>query len=95
MKKSVAVLAACGVLAAGCEKDAEDTGPAPFESRYQALPSGTTLITGATVLTGTGERLDDADILIVDGKISAVGKGLAAAGADVVDASGKWAMAGI
>ncbi|HSG98003.1 MAG TPA: amidohydrolase [Woeseiaceae bacterium] len=95
MKKSVAVLAACGVLAAGCEKDAEDTGPAPFESRYQALPSGTTLITGATVLTGTGERLDDADILIVDGKISAVGKGLAAAGADVVDASGKWVTPGI
>ncbi len=95
MKKSVAVLAACGVLAAGCEKAAEDTGPAPFESRYQALPSGTTLIMGATVLTGTGERLDGADVLISDGKISAVGTGLSADDADIVDASGKWVTPGV
>ena len=83
------------LLAAGCEKSAEDSGPAPFESRYVALPSQTTLITGATILTGTGERLENADVLLVDGKIAEVGSGLSADGADVVDASGKWVTPGI
>ena len=83
------------LLAAGCEKSAEYDGPAPFESRYAALPSQTTLITGATILTGTGERLDNADVLLVDGKIAEVGTGLSADGADVVDASGKWVTPGI
>jgi len=83
------------LLAAGCEKSAEYDGPAPFESRYAALPSQTTLITGATILTGTGERLDNADVLLVDGKIAKVGTGLSADGADVVDASGKWVTPGI
>ncbi len=83
------------LLAAGCEKSAEDSGPAPFESRYVALPSQTTLITGATILTGTGVRLENADVLLVDGKIAEVGSGLSADGADVVDASGKWVTPGI
>ena len=88
-------LATCALLIAACDKSAEDTGPAPFESRYQPLPSGSTLITGATVLTGTGDRLDDADVLIENGKITAVGAGLDAAGADVVDAAGKWVTPGV
>jgi imidazolonepropionase-like amidohydrolase len=83
------------LLAAGCEKSADDNGPAPFESRYAALPSQTTLITGATILTGTGERHENADVLLVDGKIAEVGIGLSADGADVVDASGKWVTPGI
>jgi imidazolonepropionase-like amidohydrolase len=83
------------LLAAGCEQSAEDSGPAPYESRYTALPSQTTLITGATILTGTGERLENADVLLVDGKIAEVGSGLSADGADVVDASGKWVTPGI
>ena len=54
------------------------------------------LIQGATVLTGTGERLDGADVLIADGRIQAVGKGLTApADARLVDAHGKWVTPGI
>jgi imidazolonepropionase-like amidohydrolase len=83
------------VLAAGCEKAKEDEGPVPFDSRYAPLPSEATLITGATVLTGAGERLDGADVLIVDGKVSAVGEGLAADGATVIDATGKWVTPGV
>ena len=85
------------LLAAGCEKSVEDSSPdsTPFESRYVALPSQTTLITGATILTGTGERLENADVLLLDGKIAEVGSGLSADGADVVDASGKWVTPGI
>jgi imidazolonepropionase-like amidohydrolase len=82
-------------LAAGCAENADDNGPAPFESRYEGLAAQTTLITGATVLTGTGERLENADLLLVDGKIAEIGTGLSADGADVVDASGKWVTPGV
>ena len=36
--------------------------PLPYASRYRALHSVATLLDGATVLTGTGERLDGADV---------------------------------
>ena len=53
------------------------------------------LLTGATILTGTGARLDNADVLLSDGKIAAIGEGLSSAGATVVDASGRWVTPGI
>jgi imidazolonepropionase-like amidohydrolase len=95
VNKLIAAIAACAVLTAACTQDNGDDGPPPFDSRYAALPSQTTLITGATVLTGTGERLDNADVLLVDGKIAGVGTGLSADGAEVVDATGKWVTPGI
>jgi imidazolonepropionase-like amidohydrolase len=67
-----------------------------FPSTYQVPANAPVLIQGATILTGTGERLEGADVLIADGHIQAVGKGLAApAGARVVDAHGKWVTPGI
>ena len=97
MKKLTVALATCLLLVAGCDtnENESDTGPAPFASRYAPLPSGSTLITGATVLDGAGARLDNADILIVDGRIADVGTGLSAPDADVVDAAGKWVTPGI
>ena len=97
MKKSIAALAACALLASACSKNdnVASNGPAPYDSRYEALPSGTTLLTGATVLTGTGERLEGADVLLVDGKIADVGSGLSAEGAEIVDATGKWVTPGV
>jgi imidazolonepropionase-like amidohydrolase len=68
----------------------------PFPSTYQVPVNPPVLIQGATVLTGTGERLDGADIVIADGRIQAIGKGLAApAGAHSIDAHGKWVTPGI
>jgi imidazolonepropionase-like amidohydrolase len=95
VNKPIVAFATCIFLAAGCEQSTDDSGPAAFDSRYEPLPSQTTLIAGATVLTGTGERLDNADVLLVDGKIAEVGTGLSAAGADIVDATGKWVTPGI
>ena len=96
MKKIIVALATCVLLTAGCSESPEESGgPTAFESRYEPLPSGTTLITGATVLLGNGERLDGADVLIRDGKIASVGTGLDAGDADVVDADGKWVTPGI
>jgi imidazolonepropionase-like amidohydrolase len=68
----------------------------PFPSTYQVPANSPVLIQGATVLTGTGERLDGADILIANGHIQAVGKGLTApADARIVDAKGKWVTPGL
>ena len=69
---------------------------APFPSTYRVPESAPVLISGATVLTGTGERLDGADVLLREGKIAAVGRGLAAApGTVVVDGRGKWVTPGV
>nr|WP_161808834.1 amidohydrolase [Stenotrophomonas ginsengisoli] len=67
-----------------------------FPSTYQPLPSQPVLITGATVLDGAGARLDNADVLMVDGRIAGVGVGLQApADAQRIDGSGKWVTPGI
>ena len=81
---------------AGCgESETGDASSEAFASRYSPLPGETTLLTGATVLTGTGERLDDADVLIRDGRIAAVGPDLDAGDATVINAGGKWITPGI
>jgi imidazolonepropionase-like amidohydrolase len=67
-----------------------------YPSTYQIPASAPTLIRNATVLTGTGTRLDNSDVLIVEGKISAVGSHLSApTNATVVDGSGRWVTPGI
>jgi imidazolonepropionase-like amidohydrolase len=93
--KKIAALTALVFLLHGCDKNTDGDDSAAFASRYKALSGETTLLTGATVLTGSGERLDDADVLFSDGKIVAVGSDLTADGATVVDASGKWITPGV
>ena len=87
-------LLATGFLFVACEQNTEE-GPEPYASRYQPLPSEPTVLQGATVLTGTGERLDNADVLMRDGRIEAVGSDLDTAGLIVVDASGLWVTPGV
>ncbi|MBL8270672.1 amidohydrolase [Steroidobacter sp.] len=72
------------------------TTPAPYTSTYKVPASGATLIRGATVLTGTGARIDGGDVLIVGGKIAAVGNQLSApAGATTIEANGRWVTPGL
>ncbi|HYM27210.1 MAG TPA: amidohydrolase [Steroidobacteraceae bacterium] len=67
-----------------------------YPSTYQAPASAPTLIRNATLLTGTGTRLEHADVLLLDGRISAVGAALTApAGATVVDGTGRWVTPGL
>ena len=57
---------------------------------------GEVLIKNATVLTAARGTLENTDILIRDGKISKIGKGLSAgAGARIIDATGKFVTPGI
>jgi len=96
-----ALLAGC---AAGATRDTPPQAAAarpsftddPYPSTYRPIASPPVLITGATVLTGTGTRLDDADVLLRDGKVVAVGPHLdAPADAVRVDGSGKWVTPGM
>lgn len=67
-----------------------------FASTYAPLPSRPTVIRGATVMTAAGPTMRSADVLMVDGRISAVGASLdAPAGAVEIDGSGKWVTPGI
>ena len=68
----------------------------PYPSTYAPIAAPPVLITDATVLTGTGTRLDGADVLFADGEIVAVGTGLQApAGAVTIDGAGKWVTPGL
>ena len=67
----------------------------PFASTYRPVASGPVLIRNATVLTGSGARLEGADVLMRDGRIAGVGVSLDAGDATVVDGTGKWVTPGI
>ena len=68
----------------------------PYPSTYQAHPDAPVLIQNATVLTGTGQRLDNADVLLREGRIVAVGQQLQAdAAVTRIDAQGKWVTPGL
>ena len=87
-------VSACGMAgnAAASSRFTQD----PYSSTYRAIASGPVLIEHATVLTGTGERLDDADVLLQDGKVGSVGRALSApADATRVDGRGRWVTPGI
>ena len=66
-----------------------------FPSTYRPLPRRDTLIVHATILDGDGRRIDDGELLMRDGKIRAVGRGLERAGAAIVDAGGRWITPGL
>jgi imidazolonepropionase-like amidohydrolase len=66
-----------------------------YPSTYSPLPSSPTLITHATILTGTGERLEDASLLITGGKIAFVGQGEVPEGVSTINANGRWVTPGL
>ncbi|MGY8878857.1 MAG: amidohydrolase [Pseudoalteromonas sp.] len=102
MQKFAPSLLAVGLAAAlvGCQEngpqdDKITINKNPYPSTYQPISTSSTLITNAIVLTGTGERLDEADVLLVDGKVQQVGKDLTATADITIDAQGKWVTPGI
>lgn len=98
-RTTLAVLACCTLFGCGRTDDTAEEqkaeGPEAYASRYSPLPSDPVLLTGATILTATGERLRDADLLIRNGRIAAVGQDLQADDAERVDAAGLWITPGI
>jgi len=68
----------------------------PFPSTYSAESSDPVLIINATILTGTGERVDNGSLLITDGRIRQVGTDINNSGAaTIIDAGGRWVTPGL
>jgi len=93
--------AAASDAPAPARAEAENDGPVrpdldPYPSTYAPYPSEATLITGATVLTGTGARIENGSVLIRGGKIAAVGESIDAPDdVTVIDGAGKWVTPGV
>jgi imidazolonepropionase-like amidohydrolase len=103
MPRTPLTFVCCGLLAActsaqppkATQPDAGDPGRL-FPSTYTALPSEPVFIRNAVILTGDGERLDAASILLRDGRIEAIGPDLRRPpDARLVDATGRWVTPGI
>lgn len=101
---AVLALGACGNSDAPSDEGETSSGDTeivrinldPYPSTYQPQPSGTTLIRGATVLDGIGGQIENGDVLIENGRISAVGTGLEAPeGATIIDAAGRYVTPGV
>ncbi|MCD9028769.1 amidohydrolase [Luteimonas sp. BDR2-5] len=96
---AAALLGGCATTAS--ERPAAATASAAaasvaYPGTYRPIAAAPVLIAGATVLTGDGQRLEDSDVLLQDGRIAAVGRNLdAPAGAQRVDGRGKWVTPGI
>ncbi|HSU13325.1 amidohydrolase [Longimicrobium sp.] len=100
------VLAAAAACAGGQARPATRPGaqsqpaparaPTPFPSTYRPFASTPTLIRGGTVMTAAGQVIPNGQVLMVDGKIAAVGATVTApAGVTVIDATGKYVTPGI
>ncbi|WP_291842624.1 amidohydrolase [Maricaulis sp.] len=105
---ALAATAAIGLAACSAGSGSDDSGAVsadtdtvrhsldPYPSTYTPRPSGVTLIQGATVLDGIGGEIENGDVLIENGRISAVGTGLEAPeGATVIDATGRYVTPGV
>jgi imidazolonepropionase-like amidohydrolase len=94
MMKRLLLAASALALAAPAVSGAQQRGATTTPA---ARPTaGATLIKNATVLTVTKGKLENTDVLLQNGKIAQIGRNLAApAGAQVIDASGKFVMPGI
>jgi len=71
----------------------------PYPSTYAPLPSDPVLITNATLLTGTGERIDNGSLLLENGRIAGIGKANetieVGEEAEIIDAEGRWVTPGL
>ena len=95
-------IAVCLVVHADRPRAQQQQPPPPpnlasvYASTYQPLPSQTTVIRNATILTAAGPIIERGSLLLQNGKIAAVGQDVKAPdGAVIVDASGKWVTPGL
>ena len=100
-RRALLFLPVLALAMAGCDAVKEDQPGEPetpdaYASRYVPMPSQAVLITNAVIFTGTGERIDDGQLLMKDGRIAAVGSDIEAPeDATVIDAKGRYVTPGI
>ncbi|MFL6738493.1 MAG: amidohydrolase, partial [Sphingomicrobium sp.] len=101
--KGVATALMAGLCLSGCAMPEKPKPGAirinenPYPSTYQPYGSVPTLIRNAIVLDGEGGRIDNGSVLLVNGKVEAVGGADIAApeGSTVIDAGGRYVTPGI
>jgi imidazolonepropionase-like amidohydrolase len=69
--------------------------PALVSAQASVGDEGAFVIRGATVWTGTGQTLQNTDVVIRDGRIAAVGANAAAPGATEIDGRGRFVYPGM
>jgi imidazolonepropionase-like amidohydrolase len=91
------ILTACGGSGGDDTSDSEAAiNPDPFASTYAPYPSRSLYISNARIIDGTGAQSSRGGLLIVDGKISAIGDELTVPDdVDRLDADGRWVTPGI
>ncbi|VAV89489.1 FIG01095481: hypothetical protein [hydrothermal vent metagenome] len=95
MKRFFGIVVA-GIIGAGSLSSIGVAKDAPYPSTYQPVASNTVLLKNGTVFDGLGKAFTATDVLMKDGKVSAVGKDLVAPpGTKIIDATGKWITPGI
>ena len=69
----------------------------PYPSTYRGLPRENLALVGATVLTGTGQKIEGGVVVITEGRIAAVGGANTPVptGYKVVDARGRYVTPGV
>ena len=69
----------------------------PYPSTYRGLPRENQALVGATVLTGTGQKIEGGVVIVTDGRIAAVGGAdtPVPAGHKVIDARGRYVTPGV
>jgi imidazolonepropionase-like amidohydrolase len=69
----------------------------PYPSTYRGLPRENLALVGATVLTGTGQKIEGGVVIVTDGRIASVGGANTPvpAGHKVVDARGRYVTPGV
>jgi imidazolonepropionase-like amidohydrolase len=101
---AILLLAVTGCAARGAatasplpaDTSAASSGADPYPSTYAPFGSQPTVIRGGTVMTATGQVIEGGQVLIVDGRIAAVGATVdAPAGARVIDARGRYVTPGL
>ena len=66
-----------------------------YESTYKPALSEKILIKNANILTGRGDSIEGASILMNENKIIAIGNNLDSSDAVIIDVEGKWVTPGI
>ncbi|CAN5895542.1 amidohydrolase [soil metagenome] len=106
MKRALSALVLAGAVGCAPGRAAPPAGPGAaqqadtareaYASTYVPFSARTTLIRGGTVMTAAGEVIPNGQVLLVDGRIAAVGASVQApADAVVIDATGKYVTPGL
>jgi imidazolonepropionase-like amidohydrolase len=99
---SAALLSACAGQQEGPKTAGSKPGDLPmidknpFPSTYKPYASQPTLIRGVNIYDGAGGKIIGGEVLLVDGKVAAIGQSVTAPeGVTVIDGAGKWVTPGV